>query len=55
MDVMKTGAALLGTMAPEGPDRSAEQIFDTLISCFGGILLYWYNFHRLGKRIDTRG
>ena len=55
MDVVKTGAAVLGTMAPEGPSRSAHDIFDTLISSFGGMLLYWYNFHKSGTRINTQG
>jgi len=55
MDVMKIGCGMLGTLRPEGRDRSAQEIFDSLIAGFPSILLYWFHFHKTGKRINTRG
>jgi 2-methylcitrate synthase len=55
MDIMKIGCGLLGTLRPEGPDRSQQDVFDGLIAAFGSILLYWYHFHTHKVRIDTGG
>jgi len=56
MDVMRTGASVLGTLVPEKDDHSipgARDIADRLMACFGSILLYWYHFSFNGRRIDT--
>lgn len=56
MDVMRTGCAMLGTLAPEQSDRNTEaakDLGDRLIACFGSILLYWYHFSHNGKRVNV--
>lgn len=56
MDVMRTGCAMLGTLEPESADRNvhdAKKLGDRLISCFGSILVYWYQFSHFGKRIEV--
>jgi 2-methylcitrate synthase len=56
MDVMRTGCSMLGTLEPEAADRNtaaAQALGDRLISCFSGILIYWYHFSHNGKRIDV--
>jgi 2-methylcitrate synthase len=53
---------VLGSLRPEGPNGKAADgklsqydVFDSLLACFGNIMLYWYHFHHSGKRLDTRG
>ena len=56
MDVMRTGCAMLGTLEPEAADRNIEgskDLGDRLISCFGSILLYWYQYSHNGKRVEV--
>ncbi|TDR48476.1 2-methylcitrate synthase [Tahibacter aquaticus] len=56
MDVMRTGASVLGTVLPEKdshPLSEARDIADRLMACFGSVLLYWYHFSHNGRRIDT--
>ena len=56
MDVMRTGASVLGTVLPEKeahPISEARDIADRLMACFGSILLYWYHYSHNGRRIDT--
>jgi 2-methylcitrate synthase len=58
MDVMRTGASLLGTLEPEQDGLSAavaREIGDRLIASFGSMLLYWYHFAHHGRRIDVEG
>jgi len=55
MDVLRTGASVLGTLEPEResqPLAAARGIGDRLIACFGSMLLYWYHFSHHGRRID---
>lgn len=52
MDVLRTGCSFLGTLESEGPQRDALFIANRLIACFPGMLLYWFHFHRNGRRID---
>ncbi len=55
MDVLRTGASVLGTLEPEKeaqPVAAARGIGDRLIACFGSMLLYWYHFSHHGRRID---
>jgi 2-methylcitrate synthase len=57
MDVMRTGASVLGTVLPEKEDHNvtgARDIADRLLACFGSILLYWYHWSHNGKRIETQ-
>ncbi len=53
MDVMRTGCSALGTLEPERSDHDQFAVADRLTACFSAILLYWYHFHKSGKRIDT--
>jgi 2-methylcitrate synthase len=56
MDVMRTGASVLGTLEPEDekhPAEGARDIADRLMACFGSMLLYWYHYANSGKKIDT--
>jgi 2-methylcitrate synthase len=56
MDVMRTGASVLGTLEPEDekhPAEGARHIADRLMACFGSMLLYWFHFQNSGKRIAT--
>jgi 2-methylcitrate synthase len=56
MDVMRTGASVLGTVLPEKeshPVSEARDIADRLMASFGSILLYWYHYSHNGRRIDV--
>ena len=56
MDVMRTGASVLGTLEPEDekqPAEGARHIADRLMACFGSLLLYWFHFQNSGKKINT--
>ena len=54
MDVLRTGASILGCLEPEPEDHGAagaRAIADRLIACLGSMLTYWYHFSRAGQRI----
>lgn len=53
MDVMRTACSALGAMEPEGSNRDQLAVADRLTACFSAMLLYWYHFHKSGKRINT--
>jgi 2-methylcitrate synthase len=56
MDVMRTGASMLGCVLPEKDDHNipgARDIADRLMASFGSMLLYWYHYSHNGKRIDV--
>ena len=56
MDVMRTGASVMGTMLPEREDMlegEARNIADRLLATFPSILTYWYHYARNGNRIDV--
>jgi len=56
MDVLRTGASVLGTLLPERETHSADgarEIADRLLASFGSMLLYWYHFSHNGRRIDV--
>ena len=56
MDVLRTGASVLGTLEPEKEDMplaGARAIGDRLMASFGSMLLYWYHFAHNGKRIEV--
>lgn len=55
MDVLRTGASVLGCLLPErgGHDPSAARdIADRLIANLGSQLLYWFHYAHHGRRID---
>jgi 2-methylcitrate synthase len=53
MDVLRTGCSALGCLEPEGPGRDAHSVANRLLAAFPSMLLYWHQFHRQGKRIET--
>jgi 2-methylcitrate synthase len=53
MDVLRTATSFLATLEPENKHHNAYNIADRLIACTPGMLLYWYQFHSTGKKIDT--
>lgn len=53
MEVLRTGASMLGTLESESAQYTAHKIADRLIACTPSMLLYWYHFHRNNVRIDT--
>lgn len=55
MEVLRTGASMLGTLESESPIYTADKIADRLIACTPSMLLYWYHFHRNNVRLDTWG
>ncbi|ROO25839.1 bifunctional 2-methylcitrate synthase/citrate synthase [Salinisphaera japonica] len=54
MDVLRTGASVLGTLEPE-TDAEAQQheVADRLLASFPSMLMYWYHFAHNGERIDV--
>jgi len=56
MDVLRTGCSMLGALLPEReghPVADARDIADRLIASFVSMLLYWWQFTRGGRRLDT--
>ena len=53
MDVLRTTCSMLGTLEPETKEHNAKDIADRLLVVFPAALLYWYHFHKDGKRIDV--
>jgi len=56
MDVMRTGASVLGCIVPEKDDHNipgARDIADHLMASFGSMLLYWYHYSHNGRRIEV--
>ncbi|MFB2538314.1 MULTISPECIES: 2-methylcitrate synthase [unclassified Acinetobacter] len=56
MDVLRTGASMMGCVHPEResqPTSEARDIADKLMASFGSMLLYWYQFSHNGKRIEV--
>jgi 2-methylcitrate synthase len=54
MDVLRTGCSALGCLEPEAPSHDQHQVADRLLAAFPSMLLYWHQFHRTGKRIETQ-
>ena len=52
MDVMRTGASMLGTLEPETSFDQQRDATDRLLGAFPAIMCYWYRFSHDGKRID---
>ena len=55
MDVMRTGCSVLGCLEPETDTAQQQDISTRLLAAFPSILLYWYRFHKDGKKLDTSG
>jgi 2-methylcitrate synthase len=56
MDVLRTGASVLGALLPEREDHGAEgarAIADQLLASLGSMLLYWHHYSRHGRRIEV--
>lgn len=56
MDVMRTGASIMGCAFPESEDHDVEgarDVADRLMASLGSMLLYWHHFVTSGTRIDT--
>ena len=56
MDVMRTGASVLGCVLPEKDDHNhqgARDIADRLMASFGSMLLYWYHYAVNGNTIEV--
>ena len=52
MDVMRTGASMLGTLEPERGFEQQCDATDRLLAAFPAIMCYWYRFSHEGVRID---
>ncbi|QLF92043.1 2-methylcitrate synthase [Pseudomonas sp. ABC1] len=52
MDVMRTGASMLGTLEPEESFEQQREVAERLLAVFPAILCYWYRFTHDGVRID---
>lgn len=53
MDVLRTGCSALGCIEPEAPGRDQHEVANRLLASFPSMLLYWHQFHRSGRRIET--
>jgi 2-methylcitrate synthase len=56
MDVLRTGASVLGCILPEKEDHDAagaREIADHLLACFPSMLCYWYHFSHNGQKIHV--
>jgi len=56
MDVLRTGASVLGCVLPEKDDHNiagARDIADQLIASFGSMLTYWFHYSHNGQRIHV--
>ncbi|MBK6597041.1 MAG: 2-methylcitrate synthase [Proteobacteria bacterium] len=54
MDVLRTGASVLGCILPEKEDHNiagARDIADRLVASLGSMLCYWYHYSHDGQRI----
>jgi 2-methylcitrate synthase len=54
MDVLRTGCSALGCLEPESRERDQLQVAHRLLAAFPSMLLYWYQFHRQGKGVETQ-
>ncbi|MCQ4310671.1 2-methylcitrate synthase [Pseudomonas stutzeri] len=52
MDVMRTGASLLGTLEPEHSFEQQRDVAERLMAAFPAIMCYWYRFTHEQTRIE---
>ena len=54
MDVLRTGASVLGTIEQENDaEKQQHDVADRLLASFSSMLMYWYHFVTSGKRIEV--
>ena len=53
MDVMRTGASMLGNLETEESFDEQQDVADRLLAVLPSIICYWYRFSHDGARIDT--
>jgi 2-methylcitrate synthase len=53
MDVLRTSCSVLGCLEPEAR-RPQDEVANRLLAAFPSMLLYWHQFHRSGKQIETQ-
>ncbi|SHF06911.1 2-methylcitrate synthase [Modicisalibacter ilicicola DSM 19980] len=53
MDVMRTGASMLGNLETEKSFDEQQDQSDRMLAAFPGIINYWYRYSHDGVRIDT--
>ncbi len=53
MDVMRTGASVLGNLDEEKDFSEQDDKIDRLLALFPSIICYWYRFSHDGVRIET--
>ncbi|WP_043530514.1 bifunctional 2-methylcitrate synthase/citrate synthase [Litchfieldella xinjiangensis] len=53
MDVMRTGASMLGNLETEGDFEAQQDASDRLLAVLPSIICYWYRYTHDGVRIDT--
>jgi 2-methylcitrate synthase len=56
MDVLRTGASVLGCTLPEKDDHNAagaREIADRLVASLGSMLAYWYHYSHNGQRLHV--
>jgi 2-methylcitrate synthase len=52
-DVLRSGCSMLGCLEPETSREKQLQIAERLLASLPSMLLYWHQFHKSGKRIET--
>ncbi|WP_290652293.1 2-methylcitrate synthase [Aquisalimonas sp.] len=53
MDVMRTGASMLGNLETETDFSQQQAVADRLLAALPSIITYWYRYSHDGVRIDT--
>ncbi|SDL81202.1 2-methylcitrate synthase [Franzmannia pantelleriensis] len=53
MDVMRTGASMLGNLETEERFDQQQDVSDRLLAALPSIICYWYRYSHDGVRIDT--
>jgi 2-methylcitrate synthase len=53
MDVLRTGASMLGNLETENDFAEQQQVTDRMLACFPSIICYCYRFSHDGVRIDV--
>ncbi|GGX96000.1 2-methylcitrate synthase [Litchfieldella qijiaojingensis] len=54
MDVMRTGASMLGNLETEESFEEQQDIADRLVAVLPSIICYWYRYTHDGVRIETQ-
>ena len=55
MDVLRTGASMIGSLEPEGEDgRGAPYAADRLMGTMTSMLGYWHRYAHFKQRVDTQ-